>query len=427
MPKLFEPVHKIFICVVLFLLGAKLLDKDQQMLSVVRKISYGEIFFILYLFGVLLKIIMKNSISWLFLSNYQKKFTFYLACFAVWMGLSWSINTIFRDGDIMDFFGIPVRVLFYCFMTVFVARWIKKYGPNIVVIPYCSGILMMFYYNFSTLFMDIGGVPSGVTENTFSAVLLPASAMFLALTGMARPGVLSLFLMCISLVSTFLVYSLSGLVYMLVGVPAVLLSMQSFFINTRVGIVKRLFALVFLSLIVIAIINNFGFAFEGISLNIERKINNIPFVEAAQGDSQSGKQRWGVFLSSLVITMNNPMFGVGEYNFKSENMKNKEWLGDKFFDHKNPHNALAQILSMFGIPAFFLFAMCFYITFKQLYGLRIKSGLMWKTFVLSSLFVFFATANIMDAIFTTTYFYFYAALIFGIKEWRKNSSEVALT
>lgn len=416
MNKIFELTHKVFICTILFLLGAKLLDKWGIVSFLENRMSYGEILFILYMFGALLKIISSSSISWLFISYRQKKFTYYLACFALWTGLAWSINTIFRDGDIMDFFGIPVRVLFYCLMSVFVARWVKEYGPNLIVLSFCSGILAIFYYNFTILVTDIGRVPvGGVSENTFSAVLLPVSAMFLALTGMTNPGVLSLLLMCISFLSTFLVYSLGGLLYMLVGLPAMLLSMQNFFINSRVGIVKRIFALVFLFLIVIYIINNFGFAFEAISINVKNKINNIPFVEAAQGGGQSADYRWGVFLSSLVITVNNPLFGVGEYNFRAENMKNMEWLGDKFFDHKNPHNAAAQMLSMFGIPAFFLFSICFYIAFKQLYRLRIKSGLKWKIFVFSSLFVFLATANLMDAIFTSTYFYFYAALIFGIE------------
>lgn len=420
MPNIIKSLHKIFICIILFLLGAKLLDPEDQMLSIGKRISYGEILFILYLFGVLIKIINKKSVSWLFISHHQKKFTYLLACFGIWMGLSWSVNTIFRDGDIMDFFGIPVRVLFYCLMSVFVARWVKIYGPSPIVLSYCSGILMMFSYNFTTMFTDIGGIPAGITNNTFSAVLLPASAMFFALTAMINPGILCLLLMCISFASTVLIYSLSGLFYMFIGLPTVLIAMYCFFINKRVKRGKQFFIVLLLSLLVFHVADKFGFAFEMISSHIENKINNIPFVEAAQGEVQSGDQRLSVALSSIIIAMKNPLFGVGEYNFREENKKNQEWLGAKFFDHKNPHNAIAQILSMFGIPAFLLFSTCFYITFKQLYSLNITSGVKWKIFVSSSLFVFFATANVMDAIFTTTYYYFYAALVFGIEGWRKN-------
>lgn len=430
MTKTFELVHKIFICIILFILGSQLLDNiDGPMLLIGKRISYGEILFILYMFGALLKIMRENSISWLLLSHRQKKFICYLVCFAFWVGFSWAINTIFRDGDIMDFFGVPVRVLFYCFMSIFVARWVKIYGANIVVIPYCSGILTMFYYNFTTGFMDIGGVPVGVPNNTVSAVLLPVSSLFLALTGMVNPGVLCLLLMCISFMSTFLVYSLSGLVYMFLGLPAVLVSMHNFFSNKRVGIGKRFFMLVLLVLLATAVVDKFGFAFETIKFHVSRKLDNLPSLAESTDGSESGQQRWAIALSGLVITMKNPIFGVGEYNFRDENLKNQKWLGARFFDHKNPHNALVHILSMFGIPAFFLFAMCLYIAFKQLYDLRIKRWRKWKIFVLSSIFVFIATANVVDSIFTTTYFYFYAALIFGIEGWRhqwlRDSHEVS--
>lgn len=412
--------HKIFIFIIIFLLGAKLLDPDDQLLSIGKKISYGEILFLLYLFAVILKMLCNKSISFLFLSPQQKRFTCFLGFFAAWTAVSWCINTIFLDGDIMDFFGIPVRVLLYCIMSVFFARWVRQYGPNFCAMSYCSGIILMFYYNFTSLFMALGGVPAGVPNNTFSAVLLPASAMFLALAGLASPAGFSLFLMCISFASTVLVYSLSGMLYMFFGLPAVLISMHNFFLNKGIGILKRISMLFFLFLLAITIGYNFNFAFEGISRNIENKINNIPFTEEASGDVQSGEHRFGLIISSLVIAAKNPLVGVGEYNFRAKNMQNKDLIGRIFHDHKNPHNAFAQIISMFGIPAFFLFCMCFYIAFKKLYHLRIKSGPTWKVYVLSSLVVFFATANVMDAIFTTTYFYFYAALIFGIEEWNNH-------
>lgn len=416
MIKISELARKNFICVILFLLGAKLLDRD-HLLSVGRRISYGEMLFILYFFGVLLKVISKNSISWLFFSSQQKKFTYLLTCFAIWTGLSWGINTIFRNGDIMDFFGIPVRVLFYCFMSVFVARWVKRYGPNIVVIPFCIGILAMFYFNFAAGVVTLtdNEIPNVIAERNFSGVLLPVGAIFLALLVMINPTPLAFILMCFSFASTLLIYSLGGYLFVLMGFPAVLVSIYHFFINREIRMNKRFFTLAILFFLGIIIFTKFGFVFGTIFDNIEKKYNNIPFVEAARGDVQSGDYRWGFLLSSLEITMNNPMFGVGEYNWKAENLKNKEWLGKIFYDHKNPHNGLAQILSMFGIPAFLLFMSCFFITFKGLYALHAENGLKWKIFVLSSFLVFFGSANVMSTIFTTYYFYFYAAFIFGIE------------
>jgi hypothetical protein len=406
--------YEILICVLLFLLGAKLLDPDDELLSIGKRISYGEILFCIYMFIMVLKALHRNSISWLFLSGTQKIFIYVLMCFTVWTALSWCINTVLHDGEIMDFFGIPVRVLFYCAMSVFVARWVYRYGPATIVLSYCSGIFAMFCYNFISLFIKTGSVPAGITNNTFSAVLLPSSAVYLALAGMISPGILSLLLMCAVFASTLLVYSLSGLLYLFLGLPAILISIHDFFIRKEVGKSKRIIAVLILSLAVLTVVSRFGFAFEGLIQNIHNKINNIPFSETAKYDVQSGDERWGLALSAFMISLKNPFFGVGEYNFRAENYKNKDWIGEKFLDHKNPHNALAQIPSMFGIPAFLLFMASFYIAFKQLYYLRILKGSRWGIFVLSSLFVFFATANVMDAIFTTTYFYFYAAVIFGI-------------
>src|SRR5574341_85455 len=418
MNNMFDQFHKIFVCTILFLLGARLLD-NRNLFYLSDRFAYGELLFALYFFGVILKSIHTKSVSWIFISKTQKQFTYYLIGFAIWCGLSWSINTIWRYGDIMDFFGIPVRVMFYAIMSIFVARWVKKYGPSLVVISFCCGILAIFYLNFDAMVaaMNIVGVPDRLPENNFSGVMLPVSAIFLAIAGMVNPGILTLLLMCLSFGLTSLVYSLGGFLFMIMGLPAVLLSVHNYFTSRNVGMGKRFAASAVFIVIGIFIIVNFSFAFEAIEGHIQNKINNIPFFETGQDHVQSGDIRWGFFLSSLAITANNPIFGVGEYNFQAEHWKNRGWLGDKYFDHKNPHNGLAQILSTAGIPAFYLFGVCSFITFKKLFTFRNMGGVKWKVFALSTFCVFLGTANVMATIYTTYYFYFFAGLVFGIVEW----------
>lgn len=415
-----------FLCLILFLLGAKTLDKN-HMLSVGQMISYGEILFLLYFFIAILKMLRSDSASWLFVSQHHKRFTLYLTMFALWTGLSWSVNTVTMGGDLNDLFGMTARILFYGFMSVFVAIWVEKYGPALVAVPFCLGVLAIFFYNFSTaaLAMSIIGVPQALPENNFSGVMLPISALYLALVGMASPGIIPLLLMCVCYASTVLVYSLGAYLFLILGFPAVALSIHAFFVEKKVAKVKRALAFAVLFFAVAAAAVKLGSAYETVRVRIGNKFANIPLTEKAKGRVQSGDIRRGFFLSSLVITRNNPLFGVGEYNWREANLKNKDWLGEVFYEHKNPHNAFAQILSMFGIPAFVLFVLCLYAAFRRLYAERLRGGAAWGIFVLSSSLVFLATGNVMDSIFTTTYFYFYAALIFGIGRWRRREKHEA--
>lgn len=201
--------HKWYIMFMVFLFGARLLDKGGTILSpIAHRISYADIMFGTYLIASFIKN-SKHLSRWLVAySKNQISFILFLFAFSLWTGLSWALNTITIGGDILDFFGIPVRVGYYAILSIFVAKWVKKYEMNIIIVPFCVGILVMFYINFITQIVSTHNIPTEINEKNFSGLLLPIISIYLAFSILYKPNYLSFLLCFFSYISTLLVYSL---------------------------------------------------------------------------------------------------------------------------------------------------------------------------------------------------------------------------
>lgn len=397
----------------MFIFGASLLDKKGTIFSpIARRISYADILFLFYFFASFIVYLEKSS-KWLIVySKSQRYFLLMLFAFSLWTGLSWLITTATLEGQLRDFFGIPVRLAYYGIISIFVTKWAKKYGINVIVFPFCIGILGMFYFNFFSKAIMISDFPIAIQNNDFSGLLLPVVSLYFSLSILSKPGYVSLALCFVSYCSTVLVYSLGGYILMIMALPAVLISFwYCYSIKGRMLKGKFIFIVVTIG-IGLSVVFGLKPNQETITNRIKAKIANLPF---SSNHIHSGDVRWGHFLSSLEITSRNPLFGVGEYNWENENAKNKSLVGDAYRLNENPHNAIAQIFSMFGIPAGVLFGLCLCLWFIALYRIKLLKGIKWIIWVGAVVCVFFASANLMDAIFTTYYFYFFAALIFSIE------------
>lgn len=404
-------LDRLYICIMLFLLGARLLDKNGFLSPIAHRISYGDILFLIYMvFGFAINI---NWLSRFFAvsSRTESMFIICVFAFALWTGLSWSVNTMFLGGNVLDFFGIPVRVAYYGVLSLFVSKWVRKYDVNILVLPFCIGILFMFYCNFLTSAIVISNIPTEINEKNFSGVLLPICSLYFVLSLLWKPRFFTMLLLFFTYASSLLVYSLGAIILMILAIPAVWMSVRNFFLSRRIYIHKRVLSFITLLAIFVIITSLITPYINSIIDRVSGKLHNIPGVSK---DIESTHYRLGHFVSSAVISAKNPLFGVGEYNWENENDKNRDWLGKWYMKNDNPHNAVAQIMSMFGAPAILLFGLCFYFAFKGFYKLRLLKGMKWSLLVFSVACVFVVSANVMDAIFTTYYFYFFVALIFGI-------------
>ncbi len=403
---------KLYIGLMFFLLGAHLLDKGGRILSpIANRFSYGDILFVLYLIGSYILNLNRTS-KWLVVySKRQEMFYIFLFAFSLCTGISWCVTSLLQKGYILDFFGISTRIAYYGLMSLFATKWIKKYGLNILILPFCLGIVSMFYFNFLRSALPIFTIPTEIAEKNFSGVLLPVCAIYLAISILDMPRLSNLLLFCFTFLSTLLVYSLGGIVLLILSLPAVWIMLRYYFAKPIIKYDKKVFSLFILLLIVIGLF--LSPMSDTVTHRIVAKFHNIPGI--SKEETESAHLRWGHFISSIYITLKNPLFGVGEANWQEENDKNIDLVGKWYIQNENPHNAIAQIPSMFGIPAFIFFAICFYLVFKALYELKLLKGLKWKIFVFSVFMVFFGSANLMDSIFTTFYFYFFASIVFGIK------------
>jgi hypothetical protein len=398
----------------MFIYGASLLDRWGMIFSpIAQRISYADILFCLYLntlFGVY--VVKSSARMRIVYSKRHKYFLIILLGFAWWTGLSWVVTTLKMDGQIQDFFGITVRISYYIILSIFVTKWAKNYGINDIVTSFCAGVLTMFYFNFFSMALTITDIPIAINVNNFSGVLLPVISVYFSLSLLCKPSYVSFVLCCLSYLSCVLVFSLGGYILMILAFPAVLLSCVHFFKMKS----KRRFGFLFSSMIIIGMCLGTAFGLKTyqntLITRIKSKFANIPINSE---HIQSGDVRWGHFLSSMLITMRNPIFGVGEYNWERENDKNRNLLGEAYHQNENPHNAIAQIFSMFGLPAGILFGLCLYYSFVSLYRIKLLNGQKWIIWVVSVGCVFLASANLMDTIFTTYYFYFFAALVFSVE------------
>lgn len=402
----------------MFLFGCALLDPEKKFLGLFGGIISIADLSIIPVF-ILTMLFIQNTLAKLATVDDQFYFIFMLVIMSFWIGLSWFVNTISYDGQLVDLFGVSARILFYLFVTRILYLWLVEYGSLCTMIPYCTGILLMGCYNyFSTSFETNQLIPAGITNNTFTSILFPYISFIFAVTAIEYNSRFSALLSICSFLFSFLLYSLSAMIYLALLAPLIIMMACNFIRDNNITFIS---ILCLLGIVIFIAFNENAmfFFFENLSNNIYNKIANIPQLD--ENNLQSGDQRLALLLSSIIISLDHPIFGVGEYNFREFNLNNYKILGGFFFDHKNPHNSFAELLAWFGWPAFFIFISQMRYFFKKT-ELLIRCFELPKYFSYLILLFFVSTGLVMDGLYKTTYFYFASAYIFFIAHKGQDSA-----
>ena len=413
-PLLRQACHGALVGAILLLLGAQLLDRDRA-LFIGEHISFGEIGFAGYLvFFVGVQSAFSTGGRFGRFPVPYRRFSLYFGGFVFCTGLSWLVTTLFIDGELADLFAVPVRLAYYFTMALFVARWVRRFGPLLVVYSFCGGIFVMFVRNYYVTMLEmLTTVPDAIPVTNFSGVLLPVSALFFALLCAYRPSLVSMVLMLVLYFSTALIYSLAAYIFMVTALPAVLIIVKNYYYSGKInGISKVLFIVIAVSAGCYVVQDRIT-EIDLLTENVMHKLDNVSFTDKGAAHDQSMDYRYGQFQSSLMMTYQHPLFGVGKFNWENENEKNKNWVR-AHHRNDNPHNALVQVLSMYGIPACVLFVAAILHVFRRLLAIRLMGGWTWVVFVLSTAATFIGSACVMDSFLVTYYFYFYAGVVLGI-------------
>ena len=405
-------IHKGIIAIIVSLLGAALLDRD-RVLFAGESINIGEILFGIYLLAYLLFKLASNPHSLIKFNVPYKDFSFPFLLFVAWTGLSWAINTIFIDGELHDLFGVTFRLGYYYVMLLFIAQWVRRYNPQTVIYPFCGSVLLFFFMNYRSAFIEAATLPHAINVTNFSGIMLPVCSLYFALLYCFKRSILTLLLAMISYWAAILVYSLGAYVSMAMALPVLIVIVNDYWKSKKYHRFVKYATAVGVIICAFYVINNFPSEIEIIKQFINNKINNLSFTEEGQQGDQSMDYRIGHFQSSLAMVAMNPLFGVGEFNWERENDKNAEWVR-AYVANDNPHNAFAQVFSMYGIPAFIFFVWSIYAVFKKLFALRLLLKWKWKLFVSFTAITFIGGANTMSPFFNTYYFLIFAGVVFGI-------------
>jgi O-antigen ligase len=404
--------HKFIISATMVLLGAALLDKD-RVYFVYNVLSYGEVMLVLYILVYCFVMYYRGENLNMVITLPLKYYSFCFLFFVGWTGISWAINTVFIDGEIHDFFGITVRLAFYYAMTLFVAMWVRRYGPSLIVYPFCGGVFLMFVNNYVNAAMVVGTLPLVIPLTNFSGVLLPVLAMYFALSHLHKPDMVSFLSMLLTYASTILIYSLGAYGFMLTGFPVIWFVWRNYLSSLKTSFVYKMIIYGLMLYCGMYVSVNYNDESVMIIENVSRKYENISFTDTGAQEDQSMDYRIGQLQSSMRMAIENPLFGVGEYNWESENEKNKDWV-KAHHTNDNPHNSFAQVVSMYGVPALVFYLFSIYFVFREFYMIHLSTRKMRLLLTVSMVATFLGTAVVMDSFFVTYYFYVFAGIIYGI-------------
>jgi len=402
-------VFKVYIWLILLIEGAALLDKNRYLYVFYNRVNYGDILYAVYA-GIQLAFLKQKNSKPIKLHS----FFFLIYSLAFWTAASWGIHFILGNEAIENLLGVPLRLIFYATFAFSASQWVRKYGSEVIGIPYCIGIISMLLYNLISSGLTINYVPAEIPENNFSGLLMPVCCAYIGMVFLTKPGLILYALILISYLLTFFVYSLGGYLMALVLLPALwIVSKQVYFKYISKFLILKI-ALLLLAIVLLKT----SFAPNNILLDNKMRIGNkINNLTPMPYDENSGTlKRYGHICSSLIIGIQNPVFGVGELRWEEENAKNETWLGWNYLENDNPHNAFLQLFSMFGLPALILFVLIFITAAKEIYSLNLLQRNQWTILSISIIVMFFLSGNLMGDMFLTHYFYLYGALVIGTKE-----------
>jgi hypothetical protein len=124
-------------------------------------------------------------------------------------------------------------------------------------------------------------------------------------------------------------------------------------------------------------------------------------------------QRWGFVLSSKMMLMSNPVFGVGMSNYEQVNEALKSDLGGYYWESDNPHSAWLYLLACMGIPAFLLYIAFFVLVFQALRRAVKLTGVFRQIYLFSVITMFVLSGAVMLQLVAGYFFWVFAGVVFA--------------
>ena len=124
-------------------------------------------------------------------------------------------------------------------------------------------------------------------------------------------------------------------------------------------------------------------------------------------------QRWGFVLSSKMMLMSNPVFGVGMSNYEQVNEALKSDLDGYYWESDNPHSAWLYLLACMGIPAFLLYFAFFVLVFQALRRAVKLTGVFRQIYLFSVITMFVLSGAVMLQLVAGYFFWVFAGVVFA--------------
>lgn len=348
---------------------------------------------LILIISFLIILVLKSDLALNGINFYSKEYIL-IWLFSIFCYISMFINVYSYDIRISDFFEVIKYLLIPIYLTVYTILYKKNK----------IGLLMGYIFGLFTIGIsaylnpmndDVLGTVQIYNPNVIGNVIT-FSCFFLILPLLSN-NVLFLPLLILLLIIAFFTFSKAAWIMIIITLLSIYIYLLSLNFNKH----KKIFlSFIFLIIISIIIVSNL----EIINLLVQSKINATDFsASASQGGSFSARS---AFLeSSLIMFLNNPIFGVGISNWEIAHIQNKQILFEDFYLDDNPNSAFFYVLSCMGIICFVIYIQ---LILKFLY--------VFNKSVSSSILKFFAflivliSGNIQLEMLTAYYFWFFYSI-----------------
>jgi hypothetical protein len=263
-------------------------------------------------------------------------------------------NAYARRIELSDVFEM-CRPAYYLSIVFTIAFCVRTGMLGRLCLSFASGILVAAIANFVTAItmLDDGGNGLFILMNpNVVGNMLAVALLFLSLAFLDGYFLSSFFAICLATALSLVSYSKGAWLMGLLGLACVALAYR----QTRLASSWHRSVVVALTWTAIATACVLAVANISTIQEIGRDKLSQSFTDDMYRSDSTVNLRRGQILSSLRISGQNPVLGVGVTNWEAENNRNEYWLNDLFLVNDNPHSGFFYILSGMGFPALCTFA-----------------------------------------------------------------------
>ncbi len=309
-----------------------------------------------------------------------------------------------------------LRPLYYFLLVVFVSVNTRRYGISLVV-AFLSGILVsgivayLMPSNPDMLGFVVLWNPNVVGNMLAFGALLASLLIF-----EGRIAAASLFLFAFLLLSVF-TYSKGTWLMVILGLIAFVIALHEHSGGQVRRVGKRILVAGILGLILLG-----AAYFDELYELVRFKIATTQIDDSAVEGSTTAA-RWGFVKASLLLVLENPVFGVGISNYESAYDSLEHVLGNDYWPTDNPHSAWLYILACIGIPALFVF-LGIVVRVLAEFNTRIPLNGRSRLFYIGLFtMVLFLSGSVVLHVLTQYFFWFFAGIVSG---WQPSGRDARL-